>query len=334
MKTENIKKINKNKVCFINYSEFKKIKKKKINKYQKAKFFSVMCRINTLSMVKIAGSGHLGTSFSAIDLMIWIKHFFSSNNTTKKNRNRNIFFSSKGHDAPALYSVLHSLGYIKLKKILNLRKIDGLDGHADVSISGIEANTGSLGMGISKAKGLLWSKKYLKLKGDVIVLTGDGELQEGQIFEALQTSAHQKLNDLIVIVDHNKVQSSQYVKDVINLRNLKKKIETFGWYVKYCNGHSFNDIEKNLRMLKSNKSKPKILIANTIKGKGVDFMEHTYVMKRQKLYNWHAGAPGDEDFFNAQKKLLKDLDLMDKKKDIKLSFFKLREKDFTSKDIH
>ena len=334
MKLKSIQNHITNKICFIKYSEFKKINKIKINKFQKAEIYSAMCRVNTLSMVKVAGSGHLGTSFSAMDLIVWIKYFFSKNKNKERSKNRNIFFSSKGHDAPALYAVLYSLGYMKLKKILNLRRLNGLDGHADVSIPGVEANTGSLGMGISKAKGILWSKKFMKLKGDVIVMTGDGELQEGQIFEALQTSSHQNLNDLIVIVDHNKVQSSQYVSDVINLRNLENKFKSFGWYVKSCDGHSFKDIEKNLKILKKNKLKPKILIANTIKGKGVDFMEHTNVMKKNKLYNWHAGAPDDNSFFNAQEKLLDKLNRLDKKKIIKLSYFNLKQKEFISKDIH
>ena len=325
---------NEKKICFIHQKEFEKLKKKKIQKYSLAKLYSQMCRINTLSMVKLAGSGHLGTSFSAMDLMIWVKHFFSCNKKNKKNYDRNIFFSSKGHDAPALYSILYSLGYFNFEKILNLRKINGLDGHADISIPGVDANTGSLGMGISKAKGMLWSKKYLNKKGDVIVLTGDGELQEGQIFEALQTTPHQNLNDLIVIVDHNKIQSSQYVKDVIDLRNLKKKFESFGWVVKNCNGHSFKDIDKNLKDLKKDNSKPKILIANTIKGKGVNFMEHTTVMKNKKLYNWHAGAPDDISFFKAQKILLKKLYILDTAKSIKLNFYDLKTNINLSKDIH
>ena len=141
------------------------------------------------------------------------------------NLNRNIFFSSKGHDAPALYCILYALGLINIKKILKLRRLGGLEGHPDISINGIEANTGSLGMGISKAKGFLWAKKYQKKKGNVVVMIGDGEFQEGQIFEALQTASHQNLNDLIVIMDHNKIQSSQYVKKIINLGDLNKKLK-------------------------------------------------------------------------------------------------------------
>ena len=210
------------KLLFIKNSEFKKVLRLKINKYIKAEIFAAICRLNTLSSLMKAGSGHIGTSFSAMDLFVWVKVFkFQTPKRLIKDLNRNIFFSSKGHDAPALYNILYALDIITFKKILKLRRLGGLDGHPDVSIPGIETNTGSLGMGISKAKGLLWAKKYLNKKGKVIVLIGDGEFQEGQIFEALQTTAHQKLNDLIVIMDHNKVQSSQYVKKIVDLHRGK-----------------------------------------------------------------------------------------------------------------
>ena len=319
--------------CFVNKKEFLKLERARLNIYKHAEIISLLCRINTLTIVKLAGSGHLGTSFSAMDLMVWIKYFHNRNKLNNSS-NRNIFFSSKGHDAPALYSILYSLGYIKIQKFLNLRRINGLDGHADVSIPGVEANTGSLGMGISKAKGILWAKDYLRNKGDVIVLTGDGELQEGQIYESLQTAAHQKLNNLIVIVDHNKIQSSQYVKDVINLGNLKKKFQSFGWYVKRCNGHSFKDIDKNLKNFARKKNKPRLLIADTIKGKGVSFMEHPNVMKKNKLYNWHAGAPDDESFYMAQDILLKKLNLIAKDLNIKISYLPIKFTKTISEDIH
>ena len=279
---------------FIENKELNKILKLKINKYKKAEILATICRLNTLTSIMKAGSGHIGTSFSAMDLFIWIKVFrYQTPRRFLKNINRNIFFSSKGHDAPALYNVLYALNIISFKKIFKLRRLGGLDGHPDVSVPGIEANTGSLGMGISKAKGFLWAKKYMKKKGSVIVLTGDGEFQEGQIFEALQTAAHQKLNDLIVIMDHNKIQSSQYVKKIIDLLNLKKKIESFGWHVERCDGHNFKKIDKVFTKFSNIKDKPKFLIADTIKGKGVSFMEHTKVMQFKKYYNWHAGAPSE-----------------------------------------
>ena len=125
-------------------------------------------------------------------------------------------------------------------------------------------------MGISKAKGFAWSKKYL-VKWITIVITEMASFKR-TIFESLQTTAHQKINNLIVVMDHNKIQSSRYVKDIINLRDLRKKVESFGWHVRECNGHSFKDIAKNFEKLNIVKNKPKFLIANTIKGKGIEVL--------------------------------------------------------------
>ena len=320
-----------NKIFFFERKEINKIFKLKIDQFLKAEILATMCRLNTLSMIKRAGSGHIGTSFSAMDLFVWIKFFrFKTSKTDLKNLNRNIFFSSKGHDAPALYSVLYALNIISFKKILNLRRLGGLDGHPDVSIHGIESTTGSLGMGISKGKGYLWAKKYLKKKGNVVLIVGDGEFQEGQIFESLQTAAHQKLNDLIVIMDHNKIQSSQYVNKIIDLRDVKKKITSFGWHVDRCDGHNFKKMDNILLKFLKIRNKPKFLIADTIKGKGVDFMEHPKVMKTNKYYNWHAGAPSESDFQKAQSILLTKIEILQKK----IKFNKLKITDVTPKEVN
>jgi transketolase len=299
-------------MIFIKKNFIKIISNLKISKFVKAELIADLCRINTLSMIKVAGSGHIGTSMSAMDIFVWVK-FFIDKTPNFKDPNRNILFSSKGHDVPALYSVLYAIGVISLKKLLLLRRLNGLDGHPDVSVKGIETNTGSLGMGISKAKGFAWSKKYLGSKGLVIVITGDGEFQEGQIFEALQTTAHQKINNIIVIIDHNKIQSSKYVDDIINLRDVKKKVETFGWHVEVCNGHNFEEIDKKFSKLNYIKNKPKLIIANTIKGKGIKNIEHTIFMKKNKSYLWHSGSPSDIQYKsmingmirNLNKKLIK-----------------------------
>jgi transketolase len=303
----------KKKIFFIQKSEIEKILRSQLKIFEKAKIISLICRLNTLSMIKRAGSGHIGTSMSAMDIMVWIK-FFLQKKIKLNDLNRDIFFSSKGHDAPALYSILYGLGIIGLEKILNLRRINGLEGHPDLATPGIEANTGSLGMGISKAKGMVWAKKYKKKRGGVIVLTGDGELQEGQIFESLQTTRHQKINDLIVIVDHNKIQSSQYVKKIIDLLDLKKKFKSFGWHVEKINGHNFKEMNKCFNKINKIKNKPKIIIANTIKGKGLKKMEHPYAMKKDKRYNWHAGAPNDHDYADFQRELIKKINIETKKK--------------------
>ncbi len=296
------------KIFFFKKKNFDDILKKKISNFKKAELLSLLHRVNILSMIKNSGSGHIGTSFSALELMIWIK-FFQFKVSKKKifDRDRDVFFSSKGHDVPALYSILFALGLISFNKLLRFRKLYGLEGHPDIDTKGIEANTGSLGMGISKAKGISWAKKYLKAKGYVIVLIGDGEFQEGQIFESLQNISHQKTKKLIVIMDHNKVQSSDFVKNIINLGDIEAKIKSFGWNVLRINGHDYKEINNAFKISKKIKKKPSFIIADTIKGRGVSFMEHPFVMKKYKKYTWHSGAPSDEFYKIAIKELFKKI---------------------------
>jgi transketolase len=210
---------------------------------------------------------------------------------------RDIYFSSKGHDAPGHYAVLHSLGLLSEERFQHLRRLDGTHGHPDVSIPGMEANTGSLGMGISKAKGMALAKQMNGAKGRVMVMTGDGELQEGQIWESLQTAAYQKVNNIIAIVDFNKIQTDKSVKDIIDLGDLARKFEVFGWHAETCNGHDFAELENAFTRLKQINDRPKVLIADTIKGKGVSFMEGPQAMQDgDGLYPWHSGAPNNEAF--------------------------------------
>jgi transketolase len=299
------------KIFFFKKKIFDDILKKKISNYKKSTLISLLLRVNILSMIKNSGSGHIGTSFSALDLMIWIKFFqFKVDKNKFLNENRHVFFSSKGHDAPALYSILFALGYISFNKLLRFRKLNGLEGHPDIDTKGIEANTGSLGMGISKAKGISWAKNYLKVKGFVIVLIGDGEFQEGQIFESLQSISHQKNKNLIIIMDHNKVQSSDLVKNIVDLGDVNTKIKSFGWNVLRINGHNFKKIHYAFRKAIKIKKKPVFIIADTIKGKGVSFMEHPIVIKKYKKYLWHSGAPTDDFFISAQKELFKKIALV------------------------
>jgi transketolase len=248
--------------------------------------------------VKRAGSGHLGSSFSSLDIVTWL--YYSEMNTAAlgiAHADRDIYFSSKGHDVPGLYAVLFSLGILPKEKFINLRRLGGTHGHPDVRTLGMEANTGSLGMGISKAKGMAKAKALLNRGGRVFVMTGDGELQEGQIYEAMQTAAHQGIANLNVIVDHNKVQSDKPVAEIIDLGELEKKFRAFGWHVARCDGHDFKQLETVLGNFKNINDKPKILIADTIKGRGVSFMEHPAALAANRgLYRWHAGAPDDQAF--------------------------------------
>jgi transketolase len=285
-------------IKFIPRERIQEVARMNLDPFRKAAILADMCRINTFSTVKRAGSGHLGTSFSAMDIFIWL--FYNHLNTIETgfdSPDRDIFFSSKGHDVPGLYGVFYALGIIPLEKLLNFRRLGGLDGHPDISLPGIEANTGSLGMGISKAKGMAWAKKRKGQGGRIFVMTGDGELQEGQIYESMQTAVHQKVNNITVIVDHNKCQTENPVENVISLGDLEAKFRAFGWHVDRCDGHSFQEIDRILKEFEGINDQPKILIADTIKGRGISFMEHPFVLKEGNgKYKFHAGAPVDEEF--------------------------------------
>jgi len=282
----------------INEDEFQRVRNANIDKYSRLALLSDMCSANTLATVKRAGSGHLGSSFSSLDVVTYLYHHeMNVAELGVDHPDRDIYFSSKGHDAPGHYAVLHSLGLLAEERFQLLRRLNGTHGHPDVSIPGMEANTGSLGMGISKAKGIALAKKMRGAKGRVMVMTGDGELQEGQIWESLQTAAYQKVNNLIAIVDFNKIQTDKYVKEIIDLGDLTKKFEAFGWHVESCNGHDFAALEKAFARLKQIEDRPKVLIADTIKGKGVSFMEGPQSVKDGSgLYRWHSGAPDNDSF--------------------------------------
>jgi len=285
-------------IRLIPINEFKRVREANIDKYARLALLSDMCAANALATVKRAGSGHLGSSFSSLDVVTYLYHFeMNIAEVGVDHPDRDFYFSSKGHDVPGHYAVLHSLGLLSEERFQHLRRLDGTHGHPDVSIAGIEANSGSLGMGISKAKGMALGKKMSGAKGRVMVMTGDGELQEGQIWESLQTAAYQKVNNLIAIVDYNKIQTDKSVKDIIDLGDLARKFEVFGWHAQTCNGHDFAELENAFTRLKKINDRPKVLIADTIKGKGVSFMEGPRALQDGNgLYPWHSGAPDDEKF--------------------------------------
>ncbi len=260
-----------------------------------------MCRANALTSVKRAGSGHLGSSFSALDLVVHL--LFEELNVAElgwDHPDRDVFFSSKGHDVPGLYAALHALGVIPPERLLRLRRLGGLDGHPDVGVPGIEANSGSLGMGISKGRGIAWAKRFLGRGGRVVVMVGDGELQEGQNFEALQAAVHQRVGRLWVIVDRNELQSDKPTEEILALGDLEAKLAAFGWQVESCDGHDHSALRCIFQRFRVDDERPKALVANTIKGKGVSFMEHPVALADGGgTYRWHSGAPGDEEFDRA-----------------------------------
>ncbi|MBE0539341.1 MAG: 1-deoxy-D-xylulose-5-phosphate synthase [Ignavibacterium sp.] len=300
----------------IKKSEFDKVKLFNGNWTTKMELFSDMCRYNTLVAVKKAGSGHLGSSLSAMDITTYL--YLNEMNVFEvgfDSPDRDIYFSSKGHDVPGLYSLFYALGILPAEKLLMLRRLHGLDGHPEVRQNGIEASTGSLGMGISKGKGFAWAKSYQKNKGHVYVLTGDGEFQEGQIYESLQATAHQKVNNITAIMDHNKYQTDMLVADVNNIEDVVKKVEAFGWHVVRINGHDYDILKKTFEDLKKVTDKPKMIIADTIKGKGVSFMERplTETFQGKTLYKWHSGAPDDESYEKGLDELTETIDKLSHK---------------------
>lgn len=284
---------------FIPLAELKKIMKIK-DPYLMCKILADALRINVLYMIRYAGSGHPGTSFSAIDIMTRL-HFIEM-------KEGDLFFSSKGHDVPALYSILIAQEKLPFEKIHQLRRLNGgnqaergLPGHPDIGTPGIITNTGSLGMGISKAHGMALANRLQKKSARIYVLTGDGELQEGQIWESLGPAANAKLNEITAIVDHNKIQSDVHVKDTSDLGNLENKFTSFGWAVKRINGHDFKEIADAILWVESVKDRPQIIIADTLKGKGVSFMER---LAEDGLYKFHSGAPSIEQSHAAFKEIL------------------------------
>ena len=252
-------------------------------------------RENILKMIHQANSGHPGGSLSPVEI---IYALFAKNgvmkhdpkNPTEINRDR--FILSKGHGCPCLYAVLAATGYdITEEELMTLRNIGSrLQGHPDrVRIPYLEASTGSLGQGASIAQGIALTYKMDKINRHVYCLLGDGEMQEGQIWEVALSASHHKLNNLTLILDYNKGQIDGHVKDILNLDPILSKWEAFGWNVSEVNGHSYSEIVSAL----NNKSekKPSMIIANTIKGKGVSFMENEI--------GWHGKAPSDEELAKA-----------------------------------
>ncbi len=265
-----------------------------------------MCRANALVAVKRAGSGHLGSSFSAMDIVVHL--FYEELNTAEvgfDSPDRDVYFSSKGHDVPGLYAVLHALGVLPAERLLKLRRLGGLDGHPDIGVPGIEANSGSLGMGISKGSGIAWAKRFLHRDGRVVVMTGDGELQEGQNFEGLQAAAAHDLGNLWVIVDRNELQSDMRTEEILALGDLETKLCAFGWHIASCDGHDHEALAEVFAEFRGVTDLPKVLVANTIKGKGVSFMEHPRALEEGGgTYRWHAGAPDDDAFVRAHAELI------------------------------
>jgi transketolase len=262
----------------------------------RAELLADLCRLNTLYMIMQAGSGHIGSSFSSLDLIswLWTASLVDPNSGAP---DADVYFSSKGHDAPALYSLLIALEKLDFDLLHRLRRFGGLPGHPDVATPFIAANTGSLGMGISKAYGMARAKRLTGRRGRIVVMTGDGELQEGQIWESLQPAANERLGEIIVVVDHNKLQSDSAVSAVSDLGPIEDKFRAFGWAVQRADGHDLRAVRDVFEAFGRVTDRPKVLIADTVKGKGVSFMEG--LACGDATYHFHAGAPSLKDYLAA-----------------------------------
>ena len=253
---------------YISLISIKKIlNKKSIEYFDRLEALSLMLRLNILYSIQKAGSGHLGSSLSALDIFLCCSDYL-------KNKKGN-FFSSKGHDAPALYNVMALNQKIDFERIHFLRKINGLPGHPDVKTKNIIFNTGSLGMGISKANGLSYANLLLKDNEKNIVILGDGELQEGQNWEALMFLQNKKKISPLIIIDHNKIQSDTWLNKVKDYSNLKDKIRSFKINFKEIDGHDKNKIYKSIKEHFEKNQGATVILAHTIKGKGFSAFEST-----------------------------------------------------------
>jgi transketolase len=265
---------------------------------KQVEIFAAACRLNTLYMIARAGSGHIGSSFSSLDIVATLYLEILQGVDGRLKKTHDLFISSKGHDAPGKYAVLLGLGLLDFDLIHQLRRLGGLPGHPDVATPHMYTNTGSLGMGISKARGMALARRRIGQPGHLFVMTGDGELQEGQFWESLQPTANLGLGEITVLVDHNRIQSDTWVSRVSDLGDLARKVAAFGWEVHRCDGH---DIHQLLAVLppKTGSPRPRFVICDTIKGRGVSFMEHTAMSPRERLYRYHSGAPSVEDYDRA-----------------------------------
>jgi transketolase len=283
-------------LTFVPRTEFDRVRVLTAPAAERTALFATLARLNTLSMIAAAGSGHIGSSFSSLDIVSWLHlNEMRLPGGAGSSGERDIFFSSKGHDAPGLYAVLIALGLLPEEMLLRLRRLGGLPGHPDTVLTPfIEASTGSLGMGISKAKGIALGNRLKGRRQRIFVMTGDGELQEGQIWESLGSAARLGLSEITVIVDHNKIQSDTYVSDTADLGDLAAKFRAFGWAAWRCDGHDLGALEAGLATARAEPTRPTVIIADTIKGRGVSFMEHTAMQGR--WYGYHSGAPSVDDY--------------------------------------
>ena len=257
-------------------------------------------RRGIVQAVYAANSGHPGGSLSAADIMASL--FFEEmriDPAEPRKSSRDLFVLCKGHAAPALYATLATRGYFASEELLSLRRLDSrLQGHPDMrKLPGVDYSTGSLGLGLSAAVGMALAAKTQQSDQRVYALLGDGELQEGQVWEAAMSAAHYKLTNLVAIIDNNGLQIDGNIGDVMNPYPLVDKWLAFGWHVVEIDGHSFDELNHAFKEARV-AAKPTVIIAKTVKGKGVSFMEGKA--------EWHGKAPSEAEFNLAMQELVEE----------------------------
>lgn len=256
---------------------------------QKAKQF----RKELLEMITIAGSGHPGGSLSSVEILISLYYYqmnHKPDNPCWPLRDR--FIMSKGHASPIVFTTLANAGYFPKEELRSFRKLGSrIQGHVHIGVPGVELSTGSLGQGLSVANGIALGAKLRHVDFKIYCLMGDGEIQEGQVWEAAMTASQHKLDNVCAILDYNKVQENGPVKEIKNEDPIADKWRSFGWHAVEIDGHNFNEIFRAYAEFEKIADKPTIIIAHTIKGKGISFMEGKAA--------WHGKAPKKEEFEKA-----------------------------------
>ena len=271
-----------------------------MNQTQKKELQVTACkvRMGILEGVHSAKAGHPGGSLSAADLFTYL--YFKELNIDPKNPkwdDRDRFVLSKGHTAPGLYATLAHRGFFPVEDLPQLRHTGSyLQGHPNMNtVPGVDMSTGSLGQGISVAAGMALSAKHQKKNYRVYTLLGDGEIQEGQVWEACMLAAHYHLDNLCVIVDNNGLQIDGKITDVMSPYPIVEKLQAFGFHVEEIDAHDFDQIERALTVARSTKGQPTAIVMKSVKGKGVSFMENNA--------GWHGKAPNDAEFEQAMAEL-------------------------------
>lgn len=258
-------------------------------------------RMGIIEGVYNAKSGHPGGSLSIADLLTFL--YYTKLNVYPDNpeeQQRDRFVLSKGHTAPALYAVLAEKGFFDKKELKSLRHIGAmLQGHPCIEIPGIDMSSGSLGQGISAACGMALSGKISNDTYKVYTVLGDGEIQEGQVWEAAMFASHYNLDNLIAVVDNNNLQIDGKISDVMSPYPIAEKFEAFGWHVIKMDAHDFEDMERAFNEAETISGQPVVIIQNSIKGKGVSFMENEA--------DWHGKAPNTEQYQTAMAELKEQL---------------------------